>query len=39
MTASVPIQFRFLTGLKRTIFREARLLGSWDADGRVSAAW
>jgi 1,4-alpha-glucan branching enzyme len=39
MTASVPIQFRFLTGLKRVIFREARLLGSWDADGRASAAW
>jgi 1,4-alpha-glucan branching enzyme len=37
--ATVPVQFRILTGLKRSIFRNARLLGSWDSSGRLAADW
>ena len=33
---TVLVQFRYLTGLKRKIFRNARLLGSWDQNGRSS---
>src|SRR5438105_7680289 len=33
------VQFEWITGLKRRIFRNARLLGSWDGDGRYSSAW
>jgi 1,4-alpha-glucan branching enzyme len=36
---SIPVQFRYLTGLKRSIFRDARLLGTWDARGRASGEW
>ena len=35
----VPVQFTYLTGLKRKIFRNARLLGSWDKNGRFSQSW
>jgi hypothetical protein len=28
--ADVAVQFRYLTGLKRRIFRNARLVGNWD---------
>lgn len=34
--ATVSVQFRYLTGLKRKIFRNARLLGNWDHAGRLS---
>src|SRR5947209_572256 len=37
--ATVPVQFRYLTGLKRSIFSNARLTGSWDGAGRLSEGW
>jgi transposase len=38
--ATPPIvQFRYLTGLKRRIFRNVRLVGSWDAAGVASPNW
>src|SRR5262245_13965955 len=37
--AKIAVRFRYLTGLKREIFRNARLTGSWDVAGRVSAVW
>jgi 1,4-alpha-glucan branching enzyme len=37
--AMQTIQFEFITGLKREIFRNARLRGSWDANGRYSDDW
>ncbi len=33
------IEFQFITGLKRKIFRNARLYGSWDINGRYSDTW
>jgi 1,4-alpha-glucan branching enzyme len=33
------VEFQFITGLKRSIFRHARLRGSWDAQGRYSDTW
>jgi 1,4-alpha-glucan branching enzyme len=33
------VEFQFITGLKRTIFRNGRLRGSWDANGRYSDNW
>ncbi|MBK8211440.1 MAG: alpha amylase C-terminal domain-containing protein [Rhodospirillales bacterium] len=33
------VTFEFITGLRRAIFRNARLLGSWDANGRLSDTW
>ncbi len=33
------IEFQFITGLKRAVFRNARLRGSWDSDGRYSDNW
>ena len=33
------VEFWFMTGLKRSIFRNARLVGSWDANGRYSDTW
>ncbi len=33
------VQFEFITGLKRAIFRNARLRGSWDGNGRYSDIW
>jgi 1,4-alpha-glucan branching enzyme len=35
----VPIRFAYLTGVKREILRNARLVGSWDHDGSYSDAW
>jgi 1,4-alpha-glucan branching enzyme len=38
----MPVQvvdFQFITGLKRAIFRNARLRGSWDSRGRYSDQW
>ncbi len=33
------IEFHFLTGLKRRIFRNPRLVGTWDTSGRYSDQW
>src|SRR5215213_3910502 len=33
------LHLRFATGLKRPIFRNARLAGSWDGAGRYSDQW
>ncbi len=33
------VEFQFITGLKRAIFRNARLRGSWDSSGRDSDNW
>ena len=37
--ATLAVHFRYLTGLKRELFRNARLVGSWDAGGRSAVAW
>src|SRR5215472_7279489 len=37
--AKIAVQFRYLTGLKRDIFRNARLTGSWDSSGRFAQTW
>ena len=33
------VEFQFITGLKRAIFRNARLRGSWDGSGHYSDDW
>ena len=33
------VEFRFLAGLARPIFRNARLHGSWDGTGRYAEQW
>src|SRR5271157_5487203 len=35
----IPVEFVYLTGLKRDIFHNVRLTGSWDSDGRFSDRW
>lgn len=35
----VTVQFEYRTGVKRNVFRNARLTGSWDAHGRASEDW
>ena len=37
--ATRTVEFQFITGLKRAIFRNARLRGSWDGHGRYSDNW
>ncbi|MGH9175514.1 MAG: alpha-amylase family glycosyl hydrolase, partial [Vicinamibacterales bacterium] len=37
--ATLTITFQYFTGLKRAIFRNGRLRGSWDASGRYSNDW
>lgn len=37
--AMQPVEFQFITGLKRAIFRNSRLRGSWDGNGRYSDDW
>ncbi|HET7833839.1 MAG TPA: alpha-amylase family glycosyl hydrolase [Gallionella sp.] len=37
--AMQKVEFQFITGLKRNIFRNARLRGSWDSSGRYSDNW
>jgi 1,4-alpha-glucan branching enzyme len=37
--AKKSIEFQFLTGLKRQIFRNPRLVGTWDGNGRYSDQW
>jgi 1,4-alpha-glucan branching enzyme len=36
---TTSVEFRFVTGLKRRIFRNARLRGSWDQNGKYSDFW
>ena len=33
------VEIQFITGLKRATFRNPRLRGSWDRDGRYSDDW
>ena len=35
----ISVQFRYLTGLTRKIFLNARLIGTWDHAGRLSQSW
>lgn len=37
--AMQTVEFQFITGLKRAIFRNPRLRGSWDGNGRYSDVW
>ncbi|HLZ34188.1 MAG TPA: alpha-amylase family glycosyl hydrolase [Nitrospira sp.] len=37
--AMQTVELQFITGLKRKIFRNARLCGSWDGNGRYSDNW
>ncbi len=37
--AMKTVEFQFITGLKRATFRNARLRGSWDGQGRYSDHW
>jgi 1,4-alpha-glucan branching enzyme len=37
--AMKTVEFQFITGLKRAIFRNSRLRGSWDGNGRYSDDW
>jgi len=37
--AKISVRLRYLTGLKREIFSNARLSGTWDEQGHVSANW
>jgi 1,4-alpha-glucan branching enzyme len=35
----IPVEFTYKTGLKRNIFHNARLTGSWDTNGYYSDRW
>lgn len=35
----ISVQFRYFTGIQQGVFRNARLLGSWDDMGRYSEQW
>jgi 1,4-alpha-glucan branching enzyme len=37
--AKIAVTFRYLSGLKRQIFANARLSGSWDSQGKRSETW
>jgi 1,4-alpha-glucan branching enzyme len=37
--AMQKVEFQFITGLKRAVFRNPRLRGSWDSNGRYSDDW
>lgn len=37
--AMQTVEFQFITGLQREIFRNPRLLGSWDVHGRYAEDW
>lgn len=37
--AMQTVDFQFITGLKRKLFTNPRLLGSWDGNGRYSDNW
>jgi 1,4-alpha-glucan branching enzyme len=36
---SITVRFVYLPGLKREVFHNVRLLGSWDTNGRYSSEW
>jgi len=36
---SIPVKFAYYTGLKRGIFRNPRLVGSWNSGGLYSDQW
>jgi 1,4-alpha-glucan branching enzyme len=36
---TIPVRFQFVTGLKRSIFSNVRLVGSWDEQGLFSNTW
>jgi len=36
---SIPVRFVYSTGMKRDLFQNARLTGSWDRNGRYSEQW
>ena len=35
----IEVKFEYITGLKRPLFRNARLTGNWDQNGRLSESW
>ena len=37
--AMQQVEFQFFTGIKRSLFANARLSGSWDVNGRWSTQW
>ncbi len=37
--ASLSVQFTFHSGVRRSLFQNVRLSGSWDASGKYSASW
>ena len=37
--ATIPVQITYFTGLKEELFRNARLVGSWDENGFYSDRW
>src|SRR5208337_484496 len=37
--ARIAVEFVYLTGLKREIFSDVRLTGSWNSEGRFSDRW
>jgi 1,4-alpha-glucan branching enzyme len=37
--AQITVQFTFHTGIKRHLFQNVRLVGSWDTTGRFSNQW
>lgn len=39
MPTKQTVEFQFITGLKRKMFRNARIIGSWDGNGRYSDIW
>ena len=39
MMATILVQFRYLTGLKRQLFRNVRLKGSWNSVSKSSEDW
>jgi 1,4-alpha-glucan branching enzyme len=37
--AGTTVTFEYMTGLKTNLFRNVRLSGSWDVNGRFSSQW
>jgi len=37
--AQITVNFTFHTGLKRNLFRNVKLSGSWDSTGKFSTQW
>lgn len=38
-TANITVNFAFHSGVKRQLFRNVRLSGSWDGSGQFSNQW